>query len=191
MGIDEIQPEDELKLSVADLDEEAPFSQASLLDAVRQDYQEIAATKDVYIPLVGYKSSGLAVRYRLPESGKELDAVATKVFKQFTKQQRYERNIYTAIDTMIMLCMGLYVEHPDMAGVWVEFDPELQGNPITFNDGRLPEALGWEGIDTARAGVRKLFDGNDIVLLGHAEKLSRWLSDTSVDMSTEIWELGE
>lgn len=165
-----------------------PFSESSLMDAVRQDYQELVATKDTYISVVGYSSTGLSIRYRLPTSGKELDAVANKVFRQ-TKDS-YDRNIGIAIDTMLLLCMGLYVKHPDEDNVYVELDPTLEGSPVGFDE-RLATAMQWENMETARQIVRKLFNGNDMAILNHAEKLNRWMMNTKADLTTEMWQVGE
>jgi hypothetical protein len=44
---------------------------------------------------------------------------------------------------------------------------------------------------TARQIVRRLFNGNDFAIVNHAERLNRWLMDTSADLSMEFWQLGE
>lgn len=171
------------------VEEEGAISQATLLEAVKQEYEQLAKATDTYIPVIGYSASGLNIRYRLPHNGKELDAIATKVFRQV--KSAYERNINVAIDTLITLCIGLYIEHPDKAGEYVEFNPDNQDGPITFIDTRLAEVLGWENITNARQAVRRLFANNEMALLSHADKLGRWMTDTSADLTTEVWQLGE
>lgn len=161
---------------------------ASLMDAVLQEYQELADIKDVYIPVVGYTSTGLSVRYRMPENTKELSMVEEKVNRQ--TKDKMARNINSAIDTMCLLCIGLYVKHPDRNDVYVELDPAMEGSPVRFDD-RLVAAMKWQNIETARQTVRKLFRNNEIAILSHAEKLSRWLANSKADLSVELWQVGE
>lgn len=163
-------------------------SDASLMDALLQEYKELSETKDTYIPVVGYNSTGLSIRYRMPESARELAELEKKVNRQTT--DKLDRNMNMAIDTMLLLCLGLYVRHPDKVDVYVELDPAMEGSPVGLDD-RLVTAMQWEGITTARQTVRKLFRNNEMAILSHAEKLSRWLGDSKADLSVEMWQVGE
>ena len=166
----------------------SPFAQPSITDLLRQEAQNLAESKTVDIPIKGFEQTGLRARYHLPESGKELDNIARKVFREF--KDTYSRNLYITTDTMAYLCDGLYVMPVDMAvDEPVELDPELTGAPITF-DVTLAQVLG--GVSepvTARKVIRKLFGNNEMAILAHGEKLNRWLQDTSVDLSTELWQM--
>lgn len=163
---------------------------SSIVDLIQQDISEIEASSDVYIPIRGYEKSGLAAHYRLPESGKQLDSIAQKVMRE-TKDQ-YERNLRIAIDTMIALCDGLYVR-PEGVDDYVMLDPEEKGEPLSFNDtSSLGPLIGYtDDSPTVRGLVKRLFRGNDVALISHAEKLGRWMSDTKTDIETEYWQMGE
>lgn len=168
-----------------------PTGEKSILDLLKADYDEVASVKDVYIPVVGWERSGLAIRYRLPESGVELDAIARKVQQQFTRNERYKRGFYTAVDTMIKLCDGLYVKHPEDPTIWVELDPQERGMPLDLGDGEeLSSIFGWNGqVGGARDVVNKLFGGNEMAILSHCEKLQRWMIDTKADLNVELWQV--
>lgn len=180
---------DETDTPVPQLETRGPFSEASIVDLLKEEAAELANAKEVYIPLKGYKGTGLQVCYHLPERGKELDDIARKVQRE--NKETYYRNIYTAIDTMAWLCSGLYVQ-PEGAEEPVMLDPGDTGVPVMF-DARLAEIIGMDTTETpsARAVIRRLFANNDMAIIAHAEKLNRWLQDTKADLSLEIWQLGE
>lgn len=159
----------------------------SIVDLIQADFDELAANVDVFIPIIGYEKSGLAVKYHLPETGKQLDAIARKVNAE-TKDPYY-RNLNTSIDTMILLCDGLYVKPAEVED-YVMLDPQETGSPVRF-DGRTAEIFGAAVDSPARAVVRKIFDSNEMAMLNHAERLARWLNNTKADLTTEIWQLGE
>jgi hypothetical protein len=165
------------------------FGESSIVDVLQAEFKELADTTDVYIPVKGYEKTGLQVKYHLPEHGKELDDVARKVQREV--KEAYYRNLYTAIDTMIHLTDGLYVQPADVPEP-VMLDPQEIGMPVSF-DHRLAEILGMgdgEQAVTARQVVRKLFGNNELAIIGHAEKLSRWMQNTKADLSLEVWQLG-
>src|SRR6266545_352917 len=160
----------------------------SVVDLLKQDLQELVSEHDVLIPIEGYESSGLQVKYGMPEGGKELDNIARKVAREY--KDAYSRNLYTAIDTMIHLCTGLFVLPRDIVNEPVMLDPQETGSPCRF-DMYLAEIFGWDsGQMTARQVVRKLFGGNEMAIVRHAEKLSRWMQNTKANLNLEIWQLG-
>lgn len=173
--------------------DEHPAGDKSILELLKADYQEIAAIKDVHIPIIGWERTGLALRYRLPESGAELDRIARKVFQEVPKNDQYRRGYTIAMDTMIAMHEGLYVK-PSGIPDYVELDPEERGMPLTLADAEeLSVIFGWDAnsITTARQVLRKLFSNNDMALINHAEKFQRWMVDTKTDINTELWSLGE
>lgn len=169
---------------------------SSIIDLLKRDAAELQVT-DVYIPINGWENTGLAVRYELPERGKDLDAIVVKIERQFKKDQKYERNLYIGIDTMIKLCRGLYVKSDeaiseDNPNGWVELDPLMHGTPLTFADGEeLSGILGWAKPESARDTVKMLFGGNDRSINDHAARLNMWLADTKTDVSKALWAQGE
>lgn len=157
------------------------------IDIIKSELQELADAVDVYIPVIGYEKSGLAIKYRMPVNGKELDDIARKVEHQDSKDSYY-RNLYTAIDTIVTLCTGFYVR-PYGTEDWVMLDPQESGVPVRF-DARMAEIVGLPESATARDILRKLFDKNEVAISLHAEKLSRWMSNKNADLSLELWQLG-
>jgi len=168
----------------------------SIVDLLKQDFEELAEHEDAYIPIMGYENTGLQVRYRMPGNGKELDNIARNNMRKH--KDAFTRNVNIAIDTMIHLCAGLYVQPPDLGdngadpNVKYELDPANSGHPVGF-DGNLAEIMGWEGADTiaSRDVVRKLFGKNDMAIMSHFERLNRWLVNTKADLTSEIWQMGE
>jgi len=163
---------------------EHPASPPSYVDLLRKDFDELQAADTVYIKVPGYESSGLQVKYHSPDSGAELNDIARKVQRE--EKDVYARNIKVAMDTMIYLCDGLYVQPIDVDEP-VMLDVQEVGEPVRF-DYRLCESLNWPLDLTSRGIVRKLFDGNDMALLSHAEKLNRWLMDRKANLDLELWQ---
>lgn len=169
--------------------EEQDKPPSSLVDLLKEDIKELSEKENVLIKVPGYHKSGLQIQYRLPENGKELDSIARKVNRQ--EKDAFTRTLFTAMDTMICLCEGLYVQ-PAGVDEPAMLDPEVSGYPARFDD-RLASMLGMNGEipPTARQVVRRLFNGNDFAIVNHAEKLNRWLMDTSANLELEFWQLGE
>lgn len=170
-----------------------PVSDKSLLDLLKADYQEIVDIKDVYIPIIGWEKSGLAINYRLPESGAELDFIARKVFQEVPKSDPFRRGITVAMDTMITLSQGLFVK-PAGVDDYVQLDPNERGAALELSDAEeLSVIFGWkaDSVTTTRQVLKKLFGNNDMAIINHAEKLQRWLANTKADITTELWGLGE
>jgi hypothetical protein len=163
----------------------------SVVDLLRQEQEELSSAREVYIPVKGYEKTGLQIRYRMPESGKELDMIMSKVSRQ--QKDAYLRNLYVAIDTMVFLCDGIYVQPEDVPEP-VMLDPHNTGEPCQFDD-TLAELLGMENAGsnelTTRQIVRKLFGGNELAIMSHSFDLSRWLQNTKADLNLEIWQVGE
>jgi hypothetical protein len=158
------------------------------MDLLQADYKELTETKEVNSPVKGYERAGLQIRYHLPERGKELDEIARKVQREF--KDNYSRNITIAMDTMIHLCSGLYVQ-PEGVPEPVTLDPDHDGIPVMFDE-KLAGLIGFEGnVNSARQVLRKLFGNNDMMIISHAEKLNRWLQNTKADLSLEVWQVGE
>lgn len=161
--------------------------QGSLVDILKEELAELASNTTTYIPVIGHEKSGLAIKYRLPESGKVLDEIARKVEREDSKDA-YFRNYYTAIDTIVKLCEGFYVK-PYGVEDYVMLDPQESGFPVKFDD-RMAEIVGLPAGAPARAIAKKIFGNNELAVAAHAEKLSRWMSNTNADLTLELWQLG-
>lgn len=165
------------------------FSGKSIVDLLNEEAAEISNIKFVHIPILGYEKTGLTARYHMPENGKELEKINRKAEREF--KDTYSRSLTSSLDTMIHLCDGLYV-NPNNDPEPVELDPDMIGYPVRFDE-RCAEIFGWaEPGMTARTVVKRLFNGNDLAILSHGEKLSRWLHNAKADVTRELWqELGE
>jgi hypothetical protein len=159
----------------------------SLFDLIRQEADELASSKEVYIRVPGYEKSRIHIKYGMPDSGKVLDDIGRKVERD--NKDRYYRSLWTATDIMIALCEGIYVL-PDGVDEYVMLDPGDTGQPVRF-DSRLAKMVGLEDNVTARVIVRKLFGNVDMAILDHFERLQRWLTNTKADLTSQVWQLGE
>jgi len=192
----QVEPEPPLPVGVSDEGGAVhPVNEShSIVDLLRKDAEEVANTKDVYIPIKGYERSGLAARYHTPESGKQLDAIASKVTRE--TKNLYERNLFIGMDTMAALCIGLYARdeeavNDDNPDGRVAIDPNQTGMPLTFKDSDLAEVFGWSDIKSPRQLIKRLFGGNDIAVNDHAARLNRWLTDSNMDVNAALWQTGE
>lgn len=165
-----------------------PFSEHSLVDIFKAEVKELSEIDHAFVTVKGYEKTGLMIKYRLPESGKELDMIARTVERNY--RDAYERNLFTTIDTILTLCQGLYVQ-PAGKDKPVMLDPDERGFPIEFDD-RLAELMGMDmsnGIPPSRNILRRLFASQDAMILGHGERLNRWLQNKKADLESELWQL--
>jgi hypothetical protein len=189
-GNGEVSEDESGRAPVLPLEARGPLSTPSIVDLFKAEQEELAETKSVFIPVKGYEKTGLQIKYRMPGSGREIEAIATKINRQF--KDTYARNLYSAMDVMIHLCDGLYVQ-PEGVPEPVPLDSDDSGIPCTF-DVVLAELLGMDSDSedtTARSIVKKLFGGNELAVMSHAFDLNRWLANTKADLNLEIWQVGE
>jgi hypothetical protein len=160
-------------------------SSPSIVDLIKQDVSDLEEITDVLIPVPGYESSHLTIRYRLPK-GKELDELVTKNSRE-TKDEYY-RGINTAMDSMILLCTGIFVQPPDHDEP-IQLD--INGQPVKLN-ATLATFLNWSEMKSSREVVRYLFRGNDLAIGAHSARLQKWLVDVKADVSSTVWDqMGE
>jgi hypothetical protein len=175
-------------LPVQGFNSQGLFSTPSIVDLFRSEQESLASAKSVFIAVKGYEQTGLQIRYRMPESGKELEILANRINRQY--KDTYSRNLYVSMDTIILLCDGLYVQ-PEGVTEPVMLDPDEIGEPCGF-DTTLAGLLGMDGEGlTARLVLRKLFGDNELAIITHAFDLNRWLQNTKADLNLEIWQVGE
>lgn len=191
----EDQAREDLGYSTTNIDVEpqpvqgfTPGGEFSYVDVFKEELRELSETQEVYVPVKGYEKTGLQIKYHMPEHGKELGLIAQRVMRE-TKDV-FTRNLYIAMDTMSHLCDGLYVQ-PEGVEEPVMLDPQELGEPMQFDE-RLAEMMGANGeVSSSRQVIRKLFGGNDLAVVNHAERLQRWLANTKADLDAELWQLGE
>lgn len=166
-----------------------PEQNGSLLDALAQQRDDLATNRDVFLGIPGYErpEMTLIAKYRLLD-GEEISRIGTRVQRQFSKKQFYERNLFAAIDIMIAACEGLYVEMPDGGKIQLENG----GTKIVGYNQDLAEALRFtDEIDAqqpARSVVLGLFANNIVAIQQHSILLGRWMGDTSSDVTINFLE---
>lgn len=159
----------------------------SLLDALADQRNEIAASHTTMIPIPGYERSGMTLmaEYTVID-GKDLAEIGRKVTREYrSKGQSYERNLYASIDVMIASCTGIYV---DRDGSVIQLR-DNDGEPITGYSQELASALRYEA-QTARQCVLGVFVNNVAALQQHSMLLGRWMGNTTTDVIGELLDAG-
>lgn len=156
----------------------------TLLEQLAAKRDEIAATKDTFIPIAGYDREPplLLAHYRLLE-GPELAQIASKIRTEF--KSRWDRSINAAIDTLIAACDGIYVDKGDGKPVPLQ----LNGQPITGFDDNLAEALKFADKLRENFNHRDVVLGlftNELAISEHNFRLNRWFGDTSSDVTEDF-----
>lgn len=152
------------------------------MEALRARRDEVSKKRDTMIPIAGFESEGLRCQYRLLERG-ETNDIAKKVRKQ--TKDRAEIMFRILIDTIIAACEGFYFsmdgEEPqplisettkEHVTTYQQYAAELAGEPFT----------------TARKAVLYVFGDNEFTVGDHGLLLSRWLSNTNIDIDEEALE---
>lgn len=169
---------------MSDILEEQPDNLLSQLAAKRS---QIAENKETLIPVPGYAEDPplLLIKYRLLE-GQEIAQIGNTIRQQF--KGRWDRTMYAGIDTFIRAVVGVYVDKGD--GVPVPLT--IQGQPVTGFTRSLAEGLQFADTlaepDDPRQVVFALFANNEVAIAQHNFNLNRWMSDTSIDISKDMFE---
>lgn len=160
----------------------------NLLNQLAAKRQIVAETKETLIPIQGYSETppALMVKYRLLD-GPEIARIATNTRQEF--KNKWDRNVHAMVDVLIAACVGIYVDNDDGK----EPAPlTVSGQPLAGFSRGLAEGLQFadkiDDPDRPRDVVFGLFGNNDIALATHANNLNRWMSDTSVDVTREMFE---
>lgn len=161
---------------------------SNLLSQLAEKRREIADTKDVFLPVPGYDKEApiLLIKYRLL-TGPELERIGQKVRREV--KGRWDRQLEAAVETFIAACDGVYVDLEDGK------DPQpltINGREVTGFTRDLAEGLEFadrlQDPDRARDVLFGLFANNDVAISKHNFLLNMWMSDTSVDISKEMYE---
>jgi len=160
----------------------------SIVDLLKQDFDELASATSVHIPIVGYDKARLTAKYHMPKRSTDIDEINRRVAKDMKGQSAFARSVRTGIETMIFLCEGLYVR-PEGMEEPEPLDPYNTGEVADF--GSLANIFGWDNTPRVYDMVRRLFANNDMAILSHVEKLNRWLMDAKADLTLEFWQTGE
>lgn len=176
--MDELESNDAPTLATDNVDE----GPQTPMEALRARRDEVAARRDTTIPIVGFEAEGLRVQYRLLDRGETSD-IAKKVRKQ--TKDRSEVMFRILIDTIIAACEGFYVS---MDGDEPEpLISEITKEHVTTYQQYASELAG-EPFTTARKAVLYVFGDNEYAVGDHGLLLSRWLSNTNIDIDEEALE---
>jgi hypothetical protein len=161
----------------------------SLMEQLRLRRAEVADTKEVLLPIVGFEDFGLHVKHRLIDRI-EVEDVGKRVAKQ--EKDRGERMMLILIDTIILSTEGFYVQRKlDREPVQLLDEKGGTNEPVTRWD-QLALNLGWEpplGNANARTALMFVFGGNEFAVGQHGIRLNRWLANTGLQVDEEF--LGE
>lgn len=161
--------------------------EGSLLDALAEQRDLLATTRETFIPIFGYEKSGMTLyaKYRLLD-GDELSKIGKRVSGQFSRNKVYERNLYSSMDVMIEACEGLFVDRGDGEKIQLKQD----GRSITGYSTDLASALKItiNPDSPARSVVLGVFGGNIAGLQQHSIMLARWMGNTTLNVAEEFLE---
>lgn len=148
----------------------------TVLDGLRAKRQALGEKQTIVIDVPGYDGD-LAVRYvwrpyeDLARKGQALAKVKSPT----------QRDLFGAADILAECCEEVLIRVEGH-----ETPLSEDGDPITFGDPRLGEALGFENPEArTRTAVFRTFE-NDYALLSTAVRLSAWLEDTSREVDGEF-----
>lgn len=154
----------------------------SIMDRLVSAREEAVSQKTVDIDLPAYKGM-LVARYTLL-SNETLAGIAKKAQRQFKKKdERSQLILALSQDVLIESCEGLY--YRDDEG---QLNAIRNGDEVVRYDQNAADFLKFEAT-SARDVVYQVFAENDISIVDHQIRLSRWMRDTGADVDGEL--LGE
>jgi hypothetical protein len=172
---------------VHDITSEEPTKQPSLADQLRARRSEIADSKEVFLPIIGYEEYGVVAKHRLMERV-EIELIGKKVLAEV--RERGERNMRILLDTIINSTMGFYLK-PNEETDPQEIQDDRHDDRTVLNWGEFARYLGWEpnGEGDARSALYWVFAGNDFAVGQYGVMLNRWMGNTGIKVDEEF--LGE
>jgi len=179
----EFEDQPVLVTEVLNPDEDQPKSLAEQLRARRT---EIAETKEVFLPIIGYEDYGLVAKHRLIERV-EVEKIGRGVIVE--TRDRGERNMRILLDTIIRSTTGFYLQG-EKDPKPVEDDRNGDSHVLTWN--HLGYYLGWEpepNQDDSRTALYWVFGFNEFAIGQYGIMLNRWMGNTGVKIDEEF--LGE
>lgn len=157
--------------------------QPSLIESLRKQRETLAEDRSTLIPIPGFENPGLLVEYHLLD-GHDLEGIQRRIFR--STKDRWERQLYTAVDVMIEAASGVYFTQNGGAPQPLIGSSERQ---ITGYTTELAEMLGLQGAESARMVVIGTFAGRELAIARHSLRLQAWMSGENVDVDEEF--LGE
>jgi hypothetical protein len=158
-------------------DEDAK-SPESLMEQLRAKRQEIAETRDTFVPITGYGSVGLQAQHRLMERP-EVEDIGRKVLQEV--KGRGDRQMRILEDQIINSTTGFFIQRTGDIVPQPLLD-EQNGDEQILRWDQLAHYLGWTPAShdaNARAALYFVFGGNEFAVGQYGILLNRWMGNTS------------
>jgi hypothetical protein len=167
---------------------EQPESPKSLMEQLRAKRAEIAEQKETFMAVPGYgQELPLLVRYRHLERH-DVEQIGKKVRGENLRNVN-ERQMRVLVDTLIAATDGFFVQEPD----------KEEPTQLTISDddptplATWTELAAWMGADdhhtqSARVALSFVFGNNEFAIGQTGLNLSRWLSNTDINVDQEFLE---
>ena len=160
---------------------------SSLKERMAQRREEILKNRFYDQDLPGYDGMVYG-RYRLLD-GEKLNQIAENVIRTIKAEQKAERGLAAAIDTLSASLIEIRVRDEGRDTSLAEHLGE--DSPVRF-DKKLAEFMDFSDSlgDTPRVRdiVREVFLNNEVALMAHNQRLSRWMMSNGVDIQSELME---
>lgn len=169
-------------------DEVTPDGFGSIKDALRKRSQEISASKTTRIDLPGYDGL-LVAQYHVLDVTHDIQAINSSVRRQY--KQEGQRMLYSTLQVMARACDEIFARRDVLGELRLVPLSESIGPdepPITY-DLRLAEFMGWNDIteqSSASDVILRLFSGIETMVLDHGMMLSRWMTNTTKEVTAEL-----
>lgn len=159
----------------------------SLKDRLAQRREDILANRFKDIDLPGYDGMVYG-RYRLLD-GTKLNNIAENVIRTIKQEQKAERGLAAAIDTLAAALIEVRVRDDGRDMSLAEHLGEDEGAVVRF-DVKLADFMGFKDqlSETPRVRdiVKEVFLNNEVAIMAHNQQLSRWMMTNGVDVETEL-----
>lgn len=155
----------------------------SMMSALREQYETLAKSNTVDLPIPGYNGM-LWARYHLLDVQNDMKKIGRRIRKQFKEVE--DQIFYVNLDAMILACEGLYYDRDGEKLSLAEGLADGNDEPVKY-DQRLATFLGWplEEVASARDVVKRLFK-NESAIIEHGRQLNDWMRDTTKDVNDDF-----
>lgn len=157
----------------------------NLMNQLRAKREEIANTRDTFLPITGYEDLGLQVQHRLMDRP-EVEKIGRKVFHEV--KNRGERQMRILVDQIIQSTIGFYIQREEDDEP-VQLSDENNGDEDIERWDQMAAYLGWDPNGNARSALYYVFGGNEFAVGQYGILLNRWMGNTGLNVDEAL--LGE
>jgi hypothetical protein len=177
--------EDDTSVGLTEMADGSETRPESLMEQLRARRAELADTKETYLTINGYEEFGFMAKYRLLDRP-EVEKIGKRNRK--ITRDRGDLNMLVLVDTIIAATEGFYIREKD--GNMLPITDGDDGPPIlTWADMARFVGASQEQYQSSRSGLYFVFGNNEWAIGQHGIGLSRWFSNTGLEIDTEF--LGE